>query len=357
MKKLQEKGPSLLARIKEKMPRVHVALNPLKKNWGKIAFVITPLAVAAVGAGVGIMLTRDKGGPKTNIEVVGDRVNRRIYLVSNDNLTIPLTVSLNKRDTVQEQMVEVFGLLKENSKAAQTSIKGVIPKDTKLNGLEVFEKELILDVSKEFLNYSTTDESKLLESVVYTYLEFPEVDMVSLYVDGERLSKLPKQDTVVPMCMREQIGINRESKKASEIAGKQMINVYYQKTIDSKNYLVPVSQYVDKGVSLETQLVNAIDSKLNEDRGLKELSDYSLVSQIQSDESNDKFVLNVKESALVEEGVVKRSLYDLVSLTMKDLVEAKEISFVIDAEEMMVEGLLNPDSYEVSNYIYNQVEI
>lgn len=356
MKKLKEKGPSLKERIKNKIPRIYFCFKTNKSKVGKAAFVIVPLVVAAVGAGVGIYFG-EKGKAPTQVEVTTNKVNHRIYLVSSDNLTIPLTVSFNKRDTIQEEMLEVFSLLKEDSKANSNSIKGLIPKDTKMNSLELFDNELTLDLSKEFLEYNANNESKLLESIVYTYSEFPGVDMVTLYVDGQRVEKLPKNNTVVPMCATTSIGINRESKSASEIAGKQMINVYYQKTIDDKNYIVPVSQYVSKETTSELQFVNAINTPLTEKRGLTKLSDYELINKIQDDNDDNKFVLNLKDDSLVEKGVVKRSLYDLVSLTLDGFVDSKEISFKVENEEMMVEGLLDPEVYEVSSYIYNQVQL
>lgn len=356
MKKMKEKKPSVMARVKERMPKLMVVLKPTKDKVGKIAFVMVPLAIAAVGAGVGIYMSEKERTPGTITETVIAKTNKRIYLVSSDDLTIPLTVGLTKRDTTQEMMVEVFGLLKENSKANTGSIKGLIPKDTKLNSLEVFEGELILDVSEEFLNYETDAEGKLLESIVYTYSEFPEVETISLYVDGKQLKTLPKNNTKVSLCLTPQMGINREGLAASDVSGKQMINVYYQKTINNKNYMVPVSQYVDKSDSLELQLVNAINSPLPTERGLKKLSEYSYISEIQEDKGDD-FVLNLKDDALLEEGVVKRSLYDLVSLTLDSFVDSVEISLKVADEEVMVEGLLDPEVYQVSDYIYNQIEI
>ena len=355
-KKLKEKGPSLKERIKNKIPKAFVCFKASKSKIGKVAFVVVPLVVAALGAGIGIYFS-EKGNVENKVEVTTNKVNHRIYLVSSDNLTIPLTVSLNKRDTVQEEMLEVFSLLKENSKANSNSIKGIVPKDTKVNSLELFDNELALDLSKEFLNYNTNNESKLLESIVYTYSEFPGVDMITLYVDGQRVEKLPKNNTIVPMCATTTIGINRESKSASDIAGKQMINVYYQKMLDNKNYIVPVSQYVSKETTSELQFVNAINTPLTEKRGLTILSDYKLISTVQENKDNDKFVLNLKDDSLVEKGVVKRSLYDLVSLTLDGFIDSKEISFKVEDEEMMVEGLLDPEIYEVSNYIYNQVKL
>lgn len=356
MKKMKEKKPSMMARLKERMPKLMVVLKPTKDKVGKVAFVMIPLAIAAVGAGVGIYMSEKDRTPTTVTETVVAKTNKRIYLVSSDDLTIPLTVGLPKRDTTQEMMVEVFGLLKENSKANTGSIKGLIPKDTKLNSLEVFEGELILDVSEEFLNYQTAAEGKLLESIVYTYSEFPEVETISLYVDGKQLKTLPKNNTKVSLCLTPKMGINREGLAASDVSGKQMVNVYYQKKIDDKNYMVPVSQYVDKNDSLELQLVNAINAPLQTEKGLKKLSEYSYISEIQEDNGDD-FVLNLKDDALLEEGVVKRSLYDLVSLTLDSFVDGVEISLKVADEDVMVEGLLDPEVYQVSDYIYNQIEI
>ncbi|HBD06011.1 MAG TPA: hypothetical protein DCY93_01185 [Firmicutes bacterium] len=358
MKKIKERGKSLWQRIKDKMPHMEVCFSKLKvkSKAGKLAFIFVPLILIGAGVGFGVGLTQGHKAPVTKVDLTNYK-NRRIYLVSNDNMTIPLTVSLQKRATVGEEIRDIFNLLKTDSRANTNSIKGLIPANTKLNSLEVFNDELVLDVSKEFLDYEKSSEKNLLESLTYTFGEYPDIEMLSIYVDGERLVKMPKNNTVVPDFLEKSFGINRNVNNATDISGKKMVNVYYTKTIDEKDYLVPVSQYVDAKQSEELQLVSAISANIDPTLGLKLCSEYSYIDATQKDEDSTNINLAVNKEALVEEGVVKKSLFELVSLTLEDSYDTKAVNFYVEDEKMMVQGIVSPETYEVSSMIYNTIEL
>lgn len=358
MKKIKERGKSLWQRFKGKMPHVEICFSKLKmkSKASKAALVLVPLVLIGAGVGVGIGLTQNTNAPVSKVDVTNYK-NRRIYLVSNDNITIPLTVSLLKRATPGEEIRDIFNLLKTDSKAGSNSIKGLIPASTKLNSLEIFNDELILDVSKEFLDYEKSSEVNLLESITYTFADFPDVKMLSIYVDGEKLEKMPKNNTVIPDFLQKRFGINRQTDDISNIANKQMVNIYYTKNIDDKSYLVPVSHYVDSNLSMEKQLIEAVSSTVENSLGLTICDEYTFLDDTQEDDNDKEFNLTVKQDALVNEGVVKKSLLDIISLTINDSYNKVAVNFYIEDETVMVEGVVSQDTYEVSNLIYNSVAI
>lgn len=355
---MKERGKSIWKKIKGKLPHVEVCFSKLKtkSKAKKAALLLVPLALVGAGIGVGVGLTQGKSQPVTKVDLSNYK-NRKIYLVSDDKVTIPLTVSLLKRATPGEEIKDLFNLLKTDSRANTNSIKGLIPAATKLNSLEVFKDELILDVSKEFLDYEKSSEVNLLESLTYTFGDYPDIKMLSLYVDGEKLEKMPKNNTVIPDFLQKNFGINRNVDDITKVSNKQMVNIYYTKTIDKKDYLVPVSQYVDKTLTPEAQLMQAVAGTVDTSLGLKLCDEYNYLEEEQDDKDDKKFNLKVKNDALIEEGVVNKTLFDLVSLTINDSYEKQQVNFYIDDQAMMVEGIVSTETYDVSNLVYNSIKI
>jgi len=78
-----------------------------------------------------------------------------------------------------------------------SSLYRLVPDSTKINSI-VFEDGLVkVDLSKEFVKdriTSDTEDNLLIYSIVNTLTEFPEVNSVSFYIDGEKLDTLGELD-------------------------------------------------------------------------------------------------------------------------------------------------------------------
>lgn len=355
MKEIDVREKSIVEKIKKKFPQLEVAFAKRKKP-GKAALVIVPLLLTALGTGVGLGIYYNQK-PNEPVDVIKQDTgeNHRIYLVANDKTTVPLTVKTKKRNTIGENLKDLFNLLKTDSKANTNSIKGIVPAETKVNAIEVFNDELILDVSEEFLNYEPTKEVNMLESLVYTFSEFPSINMLSIYVNGEKLEKMPQKNTLVPDFLQKNFGINRTTKNAEELTNKNMFNIYYTKKYDDVSYLIPVTQYVENEGTVESQFAKAINNSAPD--GMVLATQYNYISETQDDKNNEKVNLNLKQAALKEEGVVKKDVYEMVALTFNDLEKDYEISFEIEGESLVVEGIQDTKNFEVANLIYNQKEI
>lgn len=73
----------------------------------------------------------------------------------------------------------------------------LVPATTKINKISFDNGNIALDISPEFLNdryKSDTGDILLVYSIVNTFTEFPEVNTVSFYINGERLNTLGQLD-------------------------------------------------------------------------------------------------------------------------------------------------------------------
>ena len=82
-----------------------------------------------------------------------------------------------------------------------SSLFRLIPDTTKINSVVVEDGLAKVDLSKEFIEdkiTSDTEDNLLVYSIVNTLTEFPEVNSVSFYIDGEKLDVLEMLDLTEP---------------------------------------------------------------------------------------------------------------------------------------------------------------
>jgi len=86
-----------------------------------------------------------------------------------------------------------------------SSLYRLVPDSTKINSIVVENGLAKIDLSKEFIEdkiTSDTEDNLLIYSIVNTLTEFPEVNSVSFYIDGEKLDTLGELDISEPIFRR-----------------------------------------------------------------------------------------------------------------------------------------------------------
>jgi len=86
-----------------------------------------------------------------------------------------------------------------------SSLYRLVPDSTKINSIVVEDGLAKVDFSKEFIEdkiTSDTEDNLLIYSIVNTLTEFPEVNSVSFYIDGEKLDTLSELDISEPIFRR-----------------------------------------------------------------------------------------------------------------------------------------------------------
>ena len=335
-----------------------VALSPKREKINKVikySFCFgLPLVGAILGSTLGIREYNKNKTPQTDVlvELTKDQVNRRVYLISNDNLTIPISVSLNKKATLHEELMDVYNLLKVDSKLSNEHLNGFISNDIKMNKMEIKDRTLYLDFSNNLLN-EVSNQNKIIEALTLSFVGFDEIDNLEIFINGTKLNDMVS--LFLPEKLDENYGINQDFYYTNSIVGKEKQIVFYSRTYsENHNYLVPVSVYVEKGNSINQTFVNATKVSQPVSSHLKKLEIYNGLEKTQD---NEEHVYSITTSGLVSEECVNKELYELISLSY-DLMNIEEkVSFVLDDEVVMVDGIYSEEDTKVSNIIINEIKL
>lgn len=321
-------------------------MNPKVKRGLKMGMIIAiPVAFLTVGTSIGLYEHfSDKEKVKEEVILQEETITRRVYLLSKDNITVPLSVSLNKFNSVEEEIIEVFNLLKEDSKLNNDYFKGIIPKNTRILSLQIEDGLLTMNLSEDFLQYKVS-ENQLESSITHTMLQFDGIDKLSLEVGEKYKSDVLTLD----------LGINTSSYNLSEIVNKSLMTYFYQKKYGGVDYYIPKSIYVETKESDNLTFSNGLNYKLKGAEGLRKLPLYSYISKNQT--FSETMTFEVENTALKEENLVKKELYNLLLLSMDIMGIEKEVSFTIEGEQIKVEGIIDEKEYQVSSIVYNEIKI
>jgi len=177
----------------------------------------------------------------SNIKVEYQNKFSNIYLLNDDNYL--LEVNIIVRDNLFDSIPVVIDNLKQNSKH-YSGLHGLIPNNTKINNMELKNNILYIDFNKELLNVNFDMEEKIIESIVYSLLNFKEIKGVRISIDGVLLHKLPQSNIYLDEILDKKFGINKEYDITS-MNDIQKVTLYYYEEKDDNNYYVPVTKYVN----------------------------------------------------------------------------------------------------------------
>ena len=161
----------------------------------------------------------------------------KIYLLDDDNYL--LEVSISVKDNIKDNIPIVFNNLKDTKH--YSGLKGLIPVNTKINNYEIKDKILNIDFSDNLLNVNDELKDKIIESIVYSYLNFKEIDKVRITINNKELNEINNNYSSV---LTRDIGINKEYSITSMKDIKKVVLYYYEEK-DGNKYYVPVTKYLN----------------------------------------------------------------------------------------------------------------
>ena len=331
-----------------------------KKN---LTLILSPVLVTCIGLGIFFGIKNSKNDDNN---VINNQYNSfeysysKVFLKDKDNTLVPLTIKYEKFDSLGEELMFVTNMLKEDSKVSNSTFKGVLPSNTTIKSLELNENVLNINFDENFMTYDSKDELRILESLVWTLTDFNEVDSINLYVNDEKLTNMPVANTPIKHNIDRQIGINNYLLTSSMIIGSSRVLSYYEKLIDDSYYYVPVTHYVKNSNNLSIYDLTVstmfeqpgITSSLNVCRALE--STTMVASSILE---NDVLYLSLSEDILFDEFTVSLDVYEIFKEVTCLLSDVKDVSFLMELEEVQVNGLDDNQSQQVSKIELNKYYI
>lgn len=273
-----------------------------------------------------------------SIEYTYNNVISTIYLIdSNDYVartTIP-TCKCEKEDLAKD-LVEGLIIGGQKNNIIPNGFRSIIPPDVSIKNIELKDKILTIDFSKELLEVNKKDEEKMIEAIIYTLTSIDGIDKVIIKVEGEVLSKLPNSKTNLPTVLDKSYGINKNY-DLTNLNNIISYTTYYTSTYNDSKYYVPVTKYIN---SKDNDIVKIIIKELSsspiyETNLMSYLNTNATLNNYELLENNLK--LNFNESLLNdldEKNILEEVIYT-ISLSMDNIYnDLESVSFLVNNEEI-----------------------
>lgn len=217
-----------------------------------------------------------------------------------------------------------------NDATIPSGLEQIIPKNVKVLDVNVDEGIVHINFSKEFLSISNDSIETVVESISYSILDLNDITGVSIYVDGENISKLfPKN---IPNIITKEYGINRriELKNFMDIS---KIVIYYIDTINNQNYYVPITKYVNDKRDKIKIIIDELSSNYIFEPNLITLLDKN-IKLMDYEINNDIMILNFNNSIFMEGDSILEEVVYTISYSVFANYDVNEVVFMVNNQEI-----------------------
>ena len=182
-----------------------------------------------------------------DIEYTYNNITDTIYLIDKNNYVARTNITscnCNEIDKAKD-LLDSLTIGGKKSSIIPNGFRSIIPPDTSILNIELKDKILTIDFSKEFLDVSEVEEEKMIESIIYTLTSIKGIDKITIKVEGKILTNLPHSKKIIPSVLDRSYGINKEY-ELTTINNIDSYTVYYVNKYNDSNYYVPVTKYINK---------------------------------------------------------------------------------------------------------------
>lgn len=272
----------------------------------------------------------DNNDIATSVEYV-DLTTSTVYLLDNDDLLVEANVSIVDDGNVINKIKSLIKHLSEaSSEIIPNGLNFVMPKDIHLLDVNLDEKIVKLNFSKEFNDLSDKRLIRLVEAISFTLIDLDEVDGVSIFIEGKNINTFNDK---IPEVVTKDFGINKkyDIEKTDDIV-KYVI--YYSEKIEDDIYYVPITKYINSSsdkISIiiddlssnyiyEPNLISIVSEKL-------ELIDYQI--------SNNEMMLNFNNSIFLNGSEIKEEVVYPVISTVFSNYDVESVILKVNGEEIL----------------------
>ena len=298
------------------------------KNCAKRKLIITTFALLIFL----ITLTFPKTEEEIkNVTITYMKANKApIYILNQDDLVIRTDISINGDDVISKakEMIEILTINNTKSAYIPNLFKPIIPKNTKVLSIDIQDKTLKINFSKDFLNIDKDYSEKMIESLVYSLTELDGIEGVIIYVENKILETIPNTNEKLPPLLTRDIGINKVY-DLSNLKDVSKTTTYYIAKENNTSYYIPVTLLENN----EKDKVEIIIERLKTNPSIKT----NLISYLSANTELTNYELLENEiqlsfSPLLYEGLASKDLEEEVkysiSLSLKDTLNIENVTFI-----------------------------
>lgn len=246
---------------------------------------------------------------KIDLEYVNNLGTNEIYLLGPNKYLVKTNVLL-ETDNINTKIRSILDYLTiQKSDKLPTGLSGIIPMNTKVNNVEIKESIVTIDFSKELLDVKEELEERLIEAITYSIINIDGVEAITIKVDGNLLTELPKTKKKLPELLNRNFGINKVF-DIDNLNSIQKVTLYYLDKISNQNYYVPVTKYLND----DREKINIIIDNLSSNY-IYESSLVSLLNQntelINYEIEDEIMTLNFNNSIFTHDKILEEVTYTI----------------------------------------------
>lgn len=277
-----------------------------------------------------------------NLEYIYTNAIETIYLLDSNDYVARTTIKGCDCNTIDKAKDLIDGLIIGGSKSniIPNGFRSIIPNGTEIKNIDLTDKILTINFSKELLDINPKYEEKMLESLIYTLTSIEGIDKVKINVEGEPLTKLPNTNKKLPAVFDKSYGIN---KNYNLVTTNNILSytIYYVSSYNDSKYYVPVTKYINdqKQDKIKIIIDELSTSPIYETNLMSYLN--SNVSLLDYKLEEDTIRLNFNDSILNESPsnqILEEVIYT-ISLSIDDNFGVEEVVFLVNNEEIYKNSL------------------
>lgn len=254
-----------------------------------------------------------------------------IYLLDEKEFVSRVSVYMKENELEKKikEMIEYITIDSKNSSYIKEGFKPIIPKNTKLLSISIDNNLVKLNFSKELLTIDEANEDKMISAIIYSLTSLDGIKEISIYVEGNLLTKLPNSGKSLPSILNRSYGINKVY-DLTKIKGSTKTTVYYLSKYKDYYYYVPVTMINnDEKEKIEVIIEEMASKSVYQTSLISYLKEAKEVSyELDNDKLNINFTKNLFDS-LNKNNLVESVIYS-INLSVKDNYNIKEVNYNID---------------------------
>lgn len=258
------------------------------------------------------------------------------YVDGKDNYLVPVTVTVPWTQGVARAALEELIKGPTPAQEMRYGLSSPLPPTTKVLGLTIRDGLAKVDLSKDIMSYDPGDERNVLNSIVFTLLQFPSVEEVQIMVEGFSPDEFPGGTSGKGTFGWER-GLNLEvADEAIEINKIQPVTLYYCAVLGENHiFYMPVTRVIsaDREIikaTLEELLKgprseSSLFTELPPGTELRDfvLQDNTLIADF------SKEIMNYKGGLSGEKNVIMQ-----VILTLTQLPGVEKVQLLVEGEKI-----------------------
>lgn len=261
------------------------------------------------------------------LEYVDNEVSLHDIFLLDSNNYLALThvvVNESKTELLAKELLDILIKDGKGESKIPSGFKSIIPSNTEIKSIVYKENVLKLDFSKELLDVNKEIEEKVIESIIYTMTSIKEVNKVLIYVEGEILSKLPKNNLILPSSFDRKYGINKKYDITS-ITDITPVTIYYINKYNDDYYYVPVTCYMNDKSNKIKIIIDELKYNHND---LMSFLDAN-TKLISAKEENNIMTLEFSNDIYSINDEILKEVVDTITLSVLDNYDVDEVVFNI----------------------------